>query len=188
MPDFPNPQQDPGMERRLLLVFALTVVVILLFQPILKRYMPQAPAPPAQTQNQAPVAAAPAAMSPAATQPPVPVSASAKLAASEEETVVDNDLYQVTFTNRGAQIKSWVLKQFQNDAGRPLDLVNGIAAAKYGYPLSLWTYDETLRNKLNSVLYVAGKTGNVTAPAEITFEYVDQDVAVRKTVRFDHSY
>jgi len=29
-------------------------------------------------------------------------------------------------------------------------LVNATAAAKYGYPLSLWTYDEALRNKVNS--------------------------------------
>jgi hypothetical protein len=38
LPEFPNPQQDPGMERRLLLVFALTFLVIILFQPLLKKY------------------------------------------------------------------------------------------------------------------------------------------------------
>ncbi len=40
------------MERRLLLVFALTFLVIVLFQPILKRYLPQPPSPPAQNQTQ----------------------------------------------------------------------------------------------------------------------------------------
>ncbi len=33
------------MERKLLLVFALTFLVIMLFQPILKKYGPQPPAP-----------------------------------------------------------------------------------------------------------------------------------------------
>ena len=33
------------MERRLLLVFALTFLVIILFQPLLKKYMPQTAAP-----------------------------------------------------------------------------------------------------------------------------------------------
>ena len=49
------------MERRLLLVFALTFLVIVLFQPILKKYLPQpsSPAQPTQSQPQtAPQAAA----------------------------------------------------------------------------------------------------------------------------------
>ena len=43
--EFQNPQQEPGMERRLLLVFALTFLVIVLFQPIIKKYFPQATPP-----------------------------------------------------------------------------------------------------------------------------------------------
>ncbi|OLC92991.1 MAG: hypothetical protein AUH86_17730 [Acidobacteria bacterium 13_1_40CM_4_58_4] len=188
MPDFPNPQHDPGMERRLLLVFALTFLVIVLFQPILKKYLPQAPAPPAQTQPQA--QPAPASNPPAPVQPHVPLPAVGvtKQATSESETVIENDLYRITFTNRGGQVKSWVLKQYDDDQGKPLELVNNAAAAKYGYPLSLWTYDETQRNKINSALYVATDEGTLKAPAEITFEYADQDVAVHKTFRFDHTY
>ena len=34
-------------------------------------------------------------------------------------------------TNRGAQVKSWVLKKYDDDHGKPLDLVSGAAAAKY---------------------------------------------------------
>ncbi len=176
------------MERRLLLVFALTFLVIVLFQPILRKYLPQPPAPPAQTQPQA--QQVPTSNPPAAVQPQVPVPAPGvtKQGSAEAETVVENDLYRITFTNRGGQVKSWVLKKFDDDQGKPLELVNGTAAAKYGYPLSLWTYDETQRNKINSALYVATDTGRLTAPAEITFEYADQDVAVHKTFRFDHTY
>ena len=47
---------------------------------------------------------------------------------SETETVIENDLYRITFTNRGAQVKSWILKKFDNDAENgPLDLVNAPA-------------------------------------------------------------
>ena len=55
-----------------------------------------------------------------------------KQASSETETVIENDLYRITFTNRGAQVKSWILKKFDNEAQNgPLDLVNADAAAKY---------------------------------------------------------
>ncbi|HEX3352712.1 MAG TPA: membrane protein insertase YidC [Terriglobales bacterium] len=189
MAEFPNPQQDPGMERRLLLVFALTFLVIILFQPLLKKYLPQPATPPAQTQAPAAQPTQPAQPVPpqqAQASPPV-ATASSKQAASETQTVIENDLYRVTFSNRGAEVKSWILKKYDDDHGKPLDLVSK-AAEKFGYPLSLWTYDETQRNKLNSALYVASESGNLSAPATVTFEYADQDVAVRKTFSFDHSY
>jgi YidC/Oxa1 family membrane protein insertase len=171
------------MERRLLLVFALTFLVIILFQPLLKKYLPQPSTPPAQTQ--APSQSPPQA---AAMQPQVAVPAvSSKAAADETETVVENDFYRITFTNRGALVKSWILKKYDDDQGRPLELVSK-AAAKYGYPLSLWTYDEGQRNKINSALFVASNSGSLHAPTNVTFEYADQDVAVRKTFSFDDSY
>jgi YidC/Oxa1 family membrane protein insertase len=179
------------MEQRLLLVLVLTFVVVVLFQPFLKKYLPQAPAPPAQIQPPAPIpspAQAPAAAVPSGPGSTARTLAVTKQAAAELETILENDLYRITFVNRGGQVKSWILKKYEDDRGQPLDLVNSAAAAKYGYPLSLWTYDEALRNKLNSVLYVPSRSGQITAPAEITFEYADQDVTVRKTFRFDHTY
>jgi YidC/Oxa1 family membrane protein insertase len=191
--EFQNPQQEPGMERRLLLVFALTFVVIVLFQPILKKYLPQsqAPAPSQQTQGKAQAAPQSASSNQVlAAQAEIPTLnvGATKQATTESETVVENDLYRITFTNRGAQVKSWILKKYDDDKGQPLDLVNNLAAEKYGYPLSLWTYDEAQRNKLNSALYVASSSGTLEAPAKITFEYADGDVAVRKSFDFNHTY
>jgi YidC/Oxa1 family membrane protein insertase len=120
----------------------------------------------------------------ASTQP-----SASKQASSESEIVVENDLYRITFTNRGAQVKSWVLKKFQDDRGQPLDLVNQANAAKYGYPLSLWTYDQAQRDKLNSALYVASSTApSLIAPGDLTFDYSDSGLTVRKTFHFDKSY
>jgi YidC/Oxa1 family membrane protein insertase len=181
------------MERRLLLVFVLTFIVILAFQPILKKYLPQ-PAPSqtkTQTQTQATPETSPAPAEAAVPEPPkvpVPTPGATKQARGESETVIENDLYRVTFTNRGGQVKSWILKKYDDDQGRPLELVNNAAAPKFGYPLSIWTYDESQRNKLNSVLYVASSSGDARTSEEITFEYSDQDLAVRKTFRFDDSY
>jgi YidC/Oxa1 family membrane protein insertase len=192
--EYHNPHQEPGTERRLLLIFALTFLAILLFQTVFKKYLPQAPEPkPAatQAQNQPATQGQPAPTTAAPTPAPAPQRAAApkstKQASSESETVIENDLYRIVFTNRGGQVKSWVLKKYTDDKDKPLELVNAVAAQKYGYPLSLWTYDEALRNKLNSALYVVQSTGS-RAPAEITFEYSDADVAVQKSYKFDHSY
>src|ERR1700724_2230663 len=171
--DIQNPQHEPGSEKRLMLVFLLTFIVMLAFQPLLKKYFPQPAAPQQQSQ---PVQPQPATQATAAMVAPSVMPArsagggTTKQAASETETVIENDLYRITFTNRGAQVKSWILKKFDNEAQNgPLDLVNPAAAEKYGYPLSLWTYDESLRTKLNSVLYVPSSEGRQTAPATITF-------------------
>ncbi len=190
MAEFQNPQQEPGTEKRLVLVFILTFLVILGFQAFTKKY---GPPPSVPTTNQTAQTAASGASSAAETSsnsPAVPVPLGVtKQAGSEAETVVENDLYRITFTNRGAQVKSWILKRFDNETQNgPLDLVNPEAAARYGYPLSLWTYDEGLRVRLSSALYVGSRAGSQTSPTDLTFEYSDHDLSVHKTFRFDHSY
>jgi YidC/Oxa1 family membrane protein insertase len=190
--DFQNPQQEPGTEKRLVLVFILTFLVILGFQAFTKKYGPPPAAPTTNqtAQTQPGSSAASSAAETAARLPAVPVPVGVtKQASTETETVIENDLYRITFTNRGAQVKSWILKRFDNDAqnGR-LDLVNPEAAAKYGYPLSLWTFDEELRGRLSSALYVASREGSQTSPTDVTFEYSDHDLSVHKTFQFDHSY
>ncbi len=184
MTDFQNPQHEPGSEKRMLLAFALTMLILLAMQPFISRFTKQ-PQTPASTATP-PAATAPAEAKPTAPAPRAP--AGSRVAAAESETVVENDLYKIAFTNRGAQVKSWILKKYRDDKGNPLELVNAQAASKYGYPLSLWSYDEGLRKKLNEALYVASATGEQHAPASLTYEYSDSGTIVRKTFSFDHSY
>jgi YidC/Oxa1 family membrane protein insertase len=176
------------MERRLLLVFALTFLVILASQPLLKKYLPQAPPPAKQSTNPSPAPAAPSMSAEPAV--PVPPVGNAKQASTEADTVVENHLYRIVFTNRGGQVKSWILKKFKattESNSPPLELVNP-AAGKFGNPLSIWIYDEPLRNRVNSALYVGSETGTLSAPATLTFDYSDQDLSVKKSFTFDHSY
>lgn len=188
MAEYQNPQHEPGNEKRLLLIFLVTFVAMILFEPLFKKYLPQPPAPPQHTQTQAQPAQVPPTTAEVATAAAVP-KGTTKRATGETETVIENDLYRITFTNKGAQVKSWILKKFNNDAQNgPLDLVNQEAAKLYGYPLSLWAYDEGLRNRLNSAMYVPSVEGKHNSPTEVTFEYSDEDLAVRKTFRFDESY
>src|SRR5262249_28820071 len=151
------------------------------------KFMP--PPPPEKKPAETQQAAAPVAEAPASAPMPARQPVAVKQAASETETVIENDLYRITFTNRGAQVKSWILKKFDNDAQNgPLELMNSAAAARFGYPLSLWTYNNDLDNRLKSALYVSSGESKLSPPATLTFEYADQDLEVRKSLRFDHSY
>ena len=98
--DFQNPQQEPGTERRLLLVFALTFLIILASQPLLKKYGPKTPEPaPASAEVSSPAAVSGGygqPLAPGNAHPATP--AVGKQASAEAETVVENDLYRITFT------------------------------------------------------------------------------------------
>ena len=90
--------------------------------------------------------------------PPVPLPPPSRLCrpAPRPNTVVENDLYRITFSNRGAQVTSWVLKQFKDVDGHPLDLVHPQAAKLFGYPLSLYTDDGT-----KASIAAVSRNGNV---------------------------
>lgn len=139
----------------------------------------------------APTTATPSASptSSAAASKQAPVSATpAIVAASQTSTVVENELYTITFSNRGGQVTSWVLNKEKDTAGHPLDMVHDGAANLYGYPLSLYTYDAGLNQQLSSALYVPSATGKLQAPAKLTFKYSQGDLTVTKTFTFTDTY
>ncbi len=196
MAEYKNPNQQGGkQDSRSLMVFTMVFAVILLGMQI---FHPKKPVTPATTKTQstqsstaiqsnvanASSGAPAAAASATANTPATPQVA----AASESTTVVENELYRITFSNRGGQVTSWILKKYTNFAGQPLDLVNAAAAEKFGYPLSIYTYDANLRQRLAQALYVSSATGNLTAPNQLTFDYSAGGLVVHKVFHFDNSY
>ncbi len=179
----------------MLMVFAVTFALIILSQIFLfkkpsatQRSNVSNASEATQSSQAASQSAPPSPVAPAqVSKQPAATPVSTKAAGSEVETVVENQLYRIVFTNRGAQVKSWVLKKYKDDEGHPLDLINK-DAEKFGLPLSLYTYDETLRNQINSALYVGSTSGNLTAPGELTYEYSAGGVTVRKTFQFGDTY
>ena len=147
--------------------------------------------PQTQQQQQASATAAPASSTAAAAAAPAgarSVQANAVQATTESPTIIENELYRIQFSNRGAQVTSWILKKYKDADGKPLDLVNKQAAAQFGYPLSLFTYDAGLREKLSQALFVPTATGDVIAPSTLTYTWSDGSITARKTFTFDTSY
>ena len=197
MAEIQNPNQKSGggkqQDSRSFLVFSLVFLVMLL---ALQYFRPKKPEPQPAEQKQQQSTAAPASSATdsgsTATAPggnAAAASTAASVAATgEQTTTVENENYRIVFTNRGAEVKSWVLKRYEDDTGKPLDLVNPATAAKFGYPLSLYSYDAGLRQRLATALYVPSTTGNLTAPGELTFDYAGGGLVVKKTFSFDASY
>jgi len=80
-------------------------------------------------------------------------------AAMETDTTVENEQYKIVFTNRGAQVKHWILKKYNDTGGKPLDMVQQQASAQFGFPLALFTYEPALTTQLNQGLYQLTATG-----------------------------
>ena len=119
------PPAPPSFEKRLPLALALMMLVLLASQYFFK----PAPGPkPVTTPANEKINAA------QVTAPPTPAQAATGnlpitpignvTAGALTETTVDTDLYRIIFSNQGAVVKSWVLKKYQDEAGKPLQLIN----------------------------------------------------------------
>jgi YidC/Oxa1 family membrane protein insertase len=182
-----------GGDMRTTLGFAALLLVVLGGYQYFFKPKPIAPAE-TQAQNQSQPAASSGSQSPA----PAPTAATdtaAVAASAETDTTVENELYKLEFTNRGAQVKHWILKKYKDTAGKPLDMVQPQAAAQYGYPLSLFTYEPALTAQVNQALYQVTAGGadasasmTLIAPTTLAFHYSANGLDVVKTFRFDSSY
>jgi YidC/Oxa1 family membrane protein insertase len=215
LPEFQNPNLQTqggggpagggGGDMRSLMVFGLLAVLVFFgFQYFVK---PKPTPPPAQNQSQpAPTESQPSSGQPTSGQTSAePQSASRTrgskagkaqppagppviVATTETLTTVENADYRITFTNRGAQVQHWILKHYFDTSGKPLDMVQVDASKSFGFPLSLFTYDQNLTTELNQALFQPSATGNLTAPAGLVFHYSRNGVDVVKTFRFGTGY
>jgi len=206
LPEFQNPNvQSPGSPgggaggggTQSLLVFMFLAVAVFFGFQYFQKPKPTEPAPQQQAKSQ-PSTAEPAASSPSTPSPAAaPVSAQAAsstpavVASSETETVVENANYRIVFSNRGALVKHWILKDSHyKDSTRShqLDMVQQQASQHFGFPLSLFTYESALTTQLNQALYKPSATGVLQAPNTLSFHYAQNGVDVVKTFHFDKSY
>ena len=188
-------------ELRLLLAFALSVVAMLIMQRWMARRFPPPPAKAPTTMTQpvvpAPIESGPAkpqlSASPRSVGKAAPVEV--KAATAEQEIVAENTLYRVVFSNRGAVVKSWILKKYADESGSPLDVVHPAASSQVGFPLRLVLGESggvevaALQKEANEALFVGPASEKVSIPGTLAFEYAGKSgLGVEKRFRFDESY
>ncbi|HEV3217948.1 MAG TPA: membrane protein insertase YidC [Vicinamibacterales bacterium] len=198
------------MERRLLLAILLTFLVLTVYQWLLPK------PPPGQTPGASPTGATSSGTSgsgatgsppsgsitstagqSALTGPAAPIAAELPpvqtvVADTTEKTiVVDNGSVRAEFSNRGANITSWQLLQYHDNAGKPLELVPRDAPPDSPRPFSLKLDDPAKTARVNTALYNTVNSPPATvdgtrSPAALTFEYQDASgLHVRKQFRIE---
>ncbi|HXB72728.1 MAG TPA: membrane protein insertase YidC [Candidatus Acidoferrales bacterium] len=199
------PKQEMSMEMRLLLAFILMGAVMFVWQFL---YKPEAPPPvkkaavPTQTTpatDQPPPtepAAAPAPTEAAQTAAPSAAPTSRPTAQrSEPVLVVETNFFKVTFSNQGATVHSWILKdqpgkRFRGNDDKPLDLSNASAGA---FPFSLYfegqkpTDDDkwaVLAKKLNWAWYAQTPDPDGLG---VTYKFSDGHNTVTKVFHFQRN-
>src|SRR5712691_2982419 len=137
--------------------------------------------------NPSPVTAAPAKIAPATA-----ASIAVKNDSQERTIVVENSLYRVEISNRGAVVKSWQLKNYKDDAKpqRVLDVVHPDASEQTGgWPFSVVLDDEQLQNAANSGLYqLSSPSTAFAAPADVALTWSDGHLEVTNRVKYQETY
>jgi YidC/Oxa1 family membrane protein insertase len=199
-----------GHEMRLLAASLLSMGVILLWTKFfapkppasLNKTTPAAQTGPATAGSSASGAGSSAsgpgatAMSPAKGAAPTQAPTIAAKADTQEHAVtVENDLYRVVFSNRGAVVKSWELKKYLDDSKpqKVLDVVHPEAAqATGGWPLALVFDDPQLQAAANDGLYVVTQSpsaaGAKFSGSDPEFTWSNGQLEVTKRFHFDNSY
>ncbi len=182
MPNKPgNVNQPLSLEKRLPIALGLMLLVLLVSQYLFKPAPGPKPVAPVNDKAAPILATKPAPAVTRAQPAPEAASAAGQIQASSEITSdIDTKLYHVVFTNRGAAIKSWVLKGYRDNAGKPLELINP-AAAQIGLPFTIDTRDHKLSVDPNTALYESKLSADGT---EISYEFSNGTTDIRKSFRF----
>ena len=180
------------MEKRLLIAIVLSFLVLLLYQVFFVKKKPQPEALPEPAREERVVKKETA-------LPPSETLAKQQLRQEEKEILptseevekqirIETSLYEAVWSNRGGVLKSWKLKEHQDEEKNDLELVSHLSSETDTFPFSLWTEDPSFDNVINTSLYESsvsrlelreGRTG------EIRFEYADeQGNFVEKTFIF----
>ncbi len=170
--------------KRLFIAALLSLGVLVLWQVLFPPPKPVVSPPPppvlqAETAPPSPPSGsgAPAAPSEAA---PAPAAVEVPTAESEEKLVLEGGGYRAEWTNRGAQLISFQLKEYKEPGGGPVELVRPRHDVPYPFGL---TREDGSPSALNEALFVASRTEDGSVH-EVAFRYGSAGVAAEKVFRF----
>ncbi len=190
------------MEKRIFVAVLISIAFLWAWGALAPRFFPQLAQPRVESKEAAEPAVralddtpSPQLQSP----PPVPVttaetspqaapSAAAIQAAMVQENVVETPLYIARFSNRGAQLLSFRLKDYRNDDGSLVDLVKARPRSNSDFPFALETADGRLTRLANTSLYLVEEMVERRVTT-LTYRYQsERGEEIRKVFRLGPAY
>ncbi len=180
---------DQFIQRRMLLAAVLSAVVMVAYFFVVPRPEPSLPEPAtpgiASTRTETVPTDSP---EPAAPADEVPAGEQTIEADSEQSVTIETDSFVVEFTNRGALVTSWRLKDYNDALGEPLDLVHRGGAERFGFPFRLVRPGGAAIEGADEALYaVTPGPPHRVAPQTVVFEYARDGLGIRKSFAFQPS-
>ncbi len=164
------------MEKRFVTALALSVLILLGWSLIAKRFFPAPPAPAPVTAAAGPEAGqpteVPAAAAPPAPVAPAPATTPVVTGEKEQEVRLETDLAEIVLTSKGGRVRSWKLKQFES-AGRAVDFVSDSARREDLLPLALVFDDRAILPGVNAALFAVTRTEEASGRTRVTFRWSD---------------
>lgn len=172
------------MEKRIFIAVVISIAFLGLWSVVIPKLFPEMVKKPAPVAK--PVTATTS--KPAAKTAPAPVvvtHAAAPIAGTMlHQSVVDTPEFTAVFSNRGAELVSFKLKQYQTSDKQPVELVKGREFNRTDFPFSIATKDQ---NQFNSALYAVTEHDD-RGVRIIDYRYSDGHTSVTKTFRVGPEY
>ncbi|MBG99157.1 MAG: hypothetical protein CMN58_02280 [Solibacterales bacterium] len=107
-----------------------------------------------------------------------------QVAKREQEIVVETETYRVTFSNRGATVTSWILKNYNSADGQEMDLLSHGTDKSRAFTL-VRSGGEAI-TALDDALFKINSGSHMRAgPTSVVFVYDDGRYSASKTFRFE---
>ncbi len=182
------PNKEPkelSNELRMVIAFVLMGLILVVTPLVYKRMgiIPDKPVTPVKSAVQSAKATPEAAQTPASPQQVDTAPVGSVASATESEWTLDTGVYKVVFSNRGAVVHSWTLRNFKDTNGKPLELVNYKGAQQQGYPFSYVFRAQGPSANLDKALWVPRPSADGQT---IEYEFSDGHTTAKKTFAFQH--
>jgi YidC/Oxa1 family membrane protein insertase len=189
------------MEKRIFAAIVISVAFLWIWAAIAPRIFPELakPKPVASPTTVKPATTTPvttsSAAQPAATSTPktsvvppaapvVPVAASSVIT-----TTVDRPEYVAVFSNRGAQLISFKLRNYKDKKKQPVELVKERPQTRADFPFAIEAQNGALAARLNTSLYAVNVVrDDHEIIRSIEYEFAGDGVSTKKKFTFDQPY
>ncbi len=195
------------MEKRLISAIILSVAILIAFQLLFVKNKPQQPVPAQETAGSSAPASTPPAVTKENTETPTPPAVPEAAPAKEDEPVsppveevvegppavrqdvtVDSDLYRAILDNKGAILKSFILKKFKGDALGPVEMIPQTTPKELGSFLDIVLPDHPeLAQRINKLTFHVDRdqqTGAAGKIDRVRFSYQSSNLKVEKAISF----